>query len=83
MNEKVDIPVASLAEIEAKIQKIVQHCGCTREEAIERLITTFLERADQAGKKIEPSGFALTVKKILGDASLAKNAAPYFRAAGQ
>jgi hypothetical protein len=83
MNEKVDIPVGFLAEIEAKIQKIVQHSGCTRDEAIERLITTFLERADKAGKKIEPSGFTITVKRILGDASLAKNAAPYFRDAGQ
>ena len=83
MNEKVDIPVGFLAEIETKIQKIVQHGDCTRDGAIERLIAMFLERANQAGKKIEPSGFTLTVKRILGDASLAENTAPYFRDAGQ
>ena len=83
MNEKVEIPVVLLAEVEAKIQKIAQQSGYTRDEVIQRLLTSFLETAGQAGKKIESSGFTLTLKKILADPSLAENAAPFFRDAGQ
>jgi len=83
MSEKVDIPVVFLAEVEAKIQKIARCSGYTRDEVIQGLITSFLEMTDQTGEKIEPSEFALTVKRILGDASLAENAAPFFHDAGQ
>ena len=67
MSDKVEIPVVLLAEVEDKIQKIARHSGYTRDEVIEGLITSFLDMAEQAGDKIEPSGFALTVKNILRD----------------
>ena len=70
MSESHEIPVVIPAEIEAKIQKIVLHTGYTRDEVVRGLITSFLDMADQASDKIEPSGFALTVKRALRDGSL-------------
>ena len=67
MSEKVEIPVVFLEEVEAKIQKIARHSGYTRDEVIEGLIKSFLEMSEQTGDKIEPTGFALTVKRALRD----------------
>ena len=67
MSEKVEVPVVLLEEVEAKIQKIARHSGYTRDEVIEGLISSFLDMAEQTGDKIEPTGFALTVKRALRD----------------
>jgi hypothetical protein len=69
MSEKVETPVVFPTEIEAKIQKIAEHSGYTRDEVIAGLVTECMDMAEQTGDKIEPTGFALTVKRALQDGS--------------